>query len=166
MRIMAFSLIAALALSGCATAPTVVRDGNLAALRGRSLASLSGQSAPADATLAADIQANVLKSLAVEGADISGSKPPAFVLQVGVGVSAPAVGVSAVPGLPFKDTVWRSVPARLHFWNRRGATHTATAVVLEVSSGKPVAWAAVRAGSADAKVTADRLVKALAGQTP
>ncbi|WP_419254566.1 hypothetical protein ACN2C6_03765 [Caulobacter sp. ErkDOM-YI] len=163
MRILVFSLTGALALSGCATAPTVVRDGSLAALRGQSLAPLSSQSSPADGALAAAIQAGVLKRLVAVGADVSGSKPPAYLLQVGVGVSGPAVGVSGVAGPSFKDTVWRSAPTKRHFWNRRGPAHTATAVVLDVATGKPAAWATVRAGDADAEVTADRLVKVLMG---
>lgn len=167
MRILVFSLAAATALSGCATAPTVVRDGSLAALRGQSLAALNGQSAPpADAAQASEIQAGVLKRLAAAGADVSGGKPPAYLLQVGVGVSAPAVGVSGVAGPSFKETDWRSAPTRRHFWNRRGPAHTATAVVLDVSTGKPAAWATVRADGADAEVTADRLVKALAAPAP
>lgn len=166
MRILVFSLTGALALSGCATAPTVVRDGSLAALRGQSLAPLSGQSSPADGALAAAIQAGVLKRLVAVGADVSGGKPPAYLLQVGLGVSAPAVGVSGVAGPSFKDTAWRSAPTRRHFWNRGGQAHTATAVVLDVATGKPAAWATVRAGDADAEVTADRLVKALMAPAP
>jgi len=166
MRILVFSLAGALALSGCATAPTAVREGSLAALRGQSLAPLSGQSAPADAALANAIQAGVLKRLAASGADVSGGKPPAYLLQVGLGVSAPVVGVSGVAGASFKDTAWRSAPTKRHFWNRRGPAHTATAVVLDVATGKPAAWATVRADAADAEVTADRLVKALTTPTP
>jgi len=166
MRILLFSLAGALALSGCATAPTVTRNGDLAALRGQSLAPLSGQSAPADAVLAAAIQAGVLKRLAASGADVSGAKPPAYLLQVGVGVSEMAVGLSGAAGVSFKDTAWRSAPTKRHFWSRRGPAHTATAVVLDVSTGKPTAWATVRAGRADAEVTAERLVKALTTPAP
>jgi len=166
MRILLFSLAGALALSGCATAPTVTRNGDLAALRGQSLAPLSGQSAPADAVLASAIQAGVLKRLAAGGADVSGGKSPAYLLQVGVGVSAPVVGASGVAGASFKDTAWRSAPTRRHFWNRRGPAHTATAVVLDVSTGQPAAWATVRAERADAEVTAERLVKALTTPAP
>ncbi len=166
MRILVFSLTSALALSGCATAPTMVREGSLAALRGQSLATLSGQSASTDAALATAIQAGVLKRLAASGADVSGGRPPAYLLQVGVGVSAPVVGVSGVAGASFKDTAWRSAPTKRHFWNRRGPAHTATAVLLDVATGKPAAWATVRADAVDAEVTADRLVKALTTPAP
>lgn len=166
MRILVFSLGAALVLSGCATAPSIVCEGDLSALRGRSLASLEGQSAAADGALAAAIQTSVLKRLAANGADVSGGKPPAYLLQVGVGVSAPAVGVSGVAGPSFKETAWRSAPTKRHFWNRRGPAQTVTAVVLDVSTGKPAAWATVRADGADAETTADRLVRALAAPAP
>jgi hypothetical protein len=160
VRIMVIAL-AALTLGGCATAPTVAREGNLAVLRGQSLAPLSGASAPTDAALAAAIQAGVLKRLAANGADVSGARPAAYLLQVGVGVSASAVGVSNMAGPTIKETAWRSAPTRLYFWSRRGPAHSATAVVLDVATGKPVAWATVRDGRADADALAERLVQAL-----
>ena len=166
MRIVILGMAAALSLGGCATAPTVVREGNLAALRGQSLAPLNGQSAPAEAVLAAAVQAGVLKRLAANGADVSGGKPPAYLLQVGVGISPPVVGVSSVAGPSFKETDWRSAPTKRRLWNRRGPAYTVTAVVLDVSTGKPAAWATVRAGGADAEVVADRLVRALAAPAP
>lgn len=166
MRILVFSLATALLLGGCATAPTVISEGSLAALRGRSLAPLSGQSSPADAALAVAIQASLLKRLAANGADTSGGKPPAYLLQVGVGVSAPALGVSSVAGPSFTETTWRSAPSRRHFWSRRGPAQTATAVVLDVSTGKPAAWATVRVGGGDAELMADRLAQALSTPAP
>jgi len=166
MRILAFGLWAAVALSGCTTAPGIVREGDLSALKGQGLASLEGHSAGTDGALAAAIQAGVLKRLAANGAEVSGGKPPAYLLQVGVGVSAPAVGVSDVAGPSFKDTAWRSAPTKRHFWRRRGPAQTATAVVLDVTTGKPAAWATVRADGADAETTADRLVRALVAPAP
>jgi hypothetical protein len=69
VRNLVITLAATLAISGCATAPTVARDGDLAILKGKSLATLSGQSAPGDAALAKSIEAGVLKGLAANGAD-------------------------------------------------------------------------------------------------
>lgn len=162
MRILAITTAAVLTLGGCATAPSVVREGDLAGLRGKSLAPLSGQLAPDDAALARTIEAGVLKRLAAGGADISSGKPPAYLLQIGVGTSAPALGVSRLAGPSVKETAWRSAPTKRHFWRRSGPARTATAVILEVSTGKPAAWASVRVGRADAERMADQLALALA----
>lgn len=161
MRILVISLTTVLLMGGCASAPVMVHEGNLSALRGRALAPLSGASAPSDAALAAAIQTSLLTRLAADGVDVSGAKPAAYLLQVGVGVSAPAVGVSGVAGPSFKETAWRSAPVRRHFWSRRGPAQTATAVVLEVSTGKPVAWATVRGGRAEAETLAESLARSL-----
>ncbi len=163
MRNLVITLTATLAITGCATAPTVARDGNLAVLKGKSLATLSGSSAPSDAALAKSIEAGVLKGLAANGAEVSSGAPPAYLLQVGVGVSAPTVGISNVAGPSVKETAWRSAPTKRHFWQRRGQAHTATAVVLDVATGKPTAWASVRADRDDPELMAQRLVQALAG---
>lgn len=162
VRILAITMATALTLGGCATAPAVVREGDLAALRGKSLAPLSGQAAPTNAVLARAIEAGVLKRLGAGGADISGGKPPAYLLQVGVGTSAPALGVSKVAGPSVKETAWRSAPTKRHFWQRGGPAQTATAVILDVSTGKPAAWASVRVGRGDAEAMADQLALALA----
>jgi hypothetical protein len=163
VRNLVITLTATLAITGCATAPTVARDGDLAVLKGKSLATLNGSSAPSDAALAKSIEAGVLKGLAANGVDVSSGKPPAYLLQVGVGVSAPTVGISNVAGPSVKETAWRSAPTKRHFWQRRGQAHTATAVVLDVATGKPMAWASVRADRDDPELMAQRLVQALAG---
>jgi hypothetical protein len=163
VRNLVITLATTLAISGCATAPTVARDGNLAMLKGKSLAPLSSQSAPSDAALAKSIEAGVLKGLAANGADVSSGKPPAYLLQVGVGVSAPTVGISSAAGPSVKETAWRSAPTRRHLWRRPSQAHTATAVVLDVATGKPAAWASVRADRDDPELMAQRLVQALAG---
>lgn len=163
MRNLVITLTATLAITGCATAPTVARDGSLAVLKGKSLATLSGQSSPSDAALAKSIEVGVLTGLAANGADVSSGKPPAYLLQIGVGVSAPTVGISNVAGPSVKETAWRSAPTKRHFWQRRGQAHTATAVVLDVATGKPAAWASVRADRDDPELMAQRLVQALAG---
>lgn len=152
----------ALWLSACATAPVVVRDGDGSALKGKALAVLGGASAPTDTVLANSIEAGVLKRLGAGGADVSGVTPPAYLLQVGVGVSAPAVGVSTQAGPSIQETDWRSAPTRRHVWSRRTLPLTATAVVLDVATGKPAAWASVRADRADPDLLADHLARALA----
>jgi hypothetical protein len=163
LRNLVITLAATLAISGCATAPTVTHDGNLAVLKGKSLAALSGQSSPTDAALAKSIETGVLKRLAANGVDVAGGKPPAYLLQVGVGVSAPGVGISNVAGPSVKQTAWRSAPTKRHWWQRQGQAHTATAVVLDVATGKPAAWASVRADRGDPEQMAEQLAQALAG---
>lgn len=158
--------MAALALAGCASAPAVVREGGLATVRGRSLAPLVSPQAAADAALAGSVQAGVLKLLAAEGIDVAGREPPAYLLQVGIGHSAPAVGVSDLAGPSLKETAWRSAPSRPGFWRRRGLSQTATAVVIEVASGRPVAWASVRSDATSAAITAQRLARALTARVP
>ena len=149
-------------LSACATAPVVVREGDGSALKGKALAALSGTASPTDAALARSVEAGVLRRLGASGADVSGGTPPAYLLQVGVGVSAPAVGISAQPGASIQETDWRSAPTRRHVWSRRAPPLTATAVVLDVATGKPAAWASVRADRADPELLADHLARALA----
>lgn len=135
-------------------------------MRGRSLASLVGPSSAADAALAGSVQAGVLKRLAAEGIDVAGREPPAYLLQVGIGHSAPAVGISNLAGPSLKETAWRSAPSRPGFWRHRGVSQTATAVVIDVASGRPVAWATVRSDDTNADVTAERLARALTASAP
>lgn len=163
VRNLVITLTATLAISGCATAPTVARDGGIAVLKGKSVLALSDQLSATDPALVKSIEAGVLKGLAANGADVSSGKPPAYLLQIGVGVSAPTVGISNVAGPSVKDTAWRSAPTRRHWWQRRSQAHTATAVVLDVATGKPAAWASVRADRDDPELMAERLVQALSG---
>jgi hypothetical protein len=162
VRNLVITLATTLAISGCATAPTVARDGNLAMLKGKSLAPLSSQSAPGDAALAKSIEAGVLKGLAANGADVSSGKPPAYLLQVGVGVSAPTVGISNVRRtFGERDRLAQRADQASPSGSVRGQAHTATAVVLDVATGKPAAWASVRADRDDPELMAQRLVQAL-----
>ena len=110
MRNSILSLLAILALSGCASAPAVVREGGLSTVRGRSLAPLVSPTAAADAALAGPVQAGVLKLLAAEGIDVAGREPPAYLLQVGIGHSAPAVGLAQRALTPGYRATSRSQP--------------------------------------------------------
>lgn len=161
MRKLVIILTATLAIGGCATTPTVTRDGGVAMLKGKSLAALGDQLSATEPALVKAIESGVLQGLAAHGADVSGGKPPAYLLQIGVGVSDPKVGISNVAGASAKDTAWRSAPTKRHFWQRRGQAHTVTAVVLNVATGKPEAWATVRADRADPALMSARLVQAL-----
>lgn len=155
-------LIAALALmlAGCATAPRLANEGVLPVLAGRAVALQGGQAAPSgpDAALVKAIEAQVMTRLAAGGADASGARPPAYLVQVAVATADPAVGVAAFAG---PSPAWRSAPVRLRPWSRRGPSRTATLVVLDVATGKPAAWASVRGSRADPADLADRLMAAV-----
>ncbi|EJL30682.1 hypothetical protein PMI01_03074 [Caulobacter sp. AP07] len=165
MRIVMMASVAfsTLVLAGCATPPRVAHDGALPALAGQALAAPASPAAPTgtDVALAKAIEAQVMSRLVAGGADASGARPPAYLVQVAVGTSAPAVGVSAAAGPLAAQAPWRSAPTRLHPWSRRGPVRVATLVVLDVATGKPTGWATARSSSADATDLADRLVAAL-----
>jgi hypothetical protein len=152
-----------LVLAGCATPPRLARDGALPPLAGQALAAPASPAAPTgtDAALAKAIEAQVISRLAAGGADASGARAPAYLVQVAVGTSSPAVGVSAAAGPLAAQAPWRSVPTRLHPWSRRGPIRVATLVVLDVATGKPTGWATVRSSSVSAADLAERLVAAL-----
>jgi hypothetical protein len=163
VRILIAALALALTLAGCATAPRLAREGALPILAGQAVTLQSSQVASAgpDAALAKAISAQVMTRLAAAGADASGARPPAYLVQVAVASADPAVGVATAVGPQAAQTPWRSAPVRLRPWSRRGPSRTATLVVLDAATGKPAAWASVRTSSADATDLADRLLAAV-----
>ena len=156
-----------LVLAGCATPPRLAHDGALPLLAGQTLVAPASPATPTgtDAALAKAIEAQVMVRLAAGGADASGARAPAYLVQVAVGTSPPAVGVSAAAGPLAAQAPWRSAPTRLHPWSRRGPVRVATLAVVETASGKVVAWATVRSSSTDATDLANRLVAALSPPT-
>ena len=152
-----------LVLAGCATPPRLAHEGVLPALAGQTLSAPASQAAPTgtDAALAKAIEVQVMRRLVAGGADASGARMPAYLVQVAVGTSEPAVGVSSAAGPLAAQAPWRSAPTRLHPWSRRGPVRVATLVVLDVATGKPTGWATVRSSSIDATDLAERLVAAL-----
>jgi hypothetical protein len=155
--------LATLALAGCATPPRLAHEGSLPALGGKALVARASQATPAgaDAVLAKAIEAQVMSRLVASGADASGARAPTYLVQVAVGTSQPAVGVSTAVGPLAAQAPWRSAPTRLRPWSRRGPVRTVTLVVLDAVTGKPAAWATVRASGADATDLAERLVAVL-----
>jgi hypothetical protein len=158
VRILMVALV--LALAGCATAPRLAHEGLLPSLAGQAVVVQGGQAAPAgpNAALAKAIEARVLTRLAAGGADPSGARPPAYLVQVAVASAAPAVGVATAVG---PQPAWRSAPIRPRPWSRRGPVRTATLVVLDAATGRPAAWASVRTSGQDPANLADRLVAAM-----
>lgn len=155
-----------LVLAACATPPRLARDGVLPALAGQAMVAPASPATPTgtDAALAKAIEARVMSRLVAGGADGSGARAPAYLVQVAVGTSSPAVGISTAAGPLAAQAPWRSASSRLHPWSRRGPVRVATLAVVETASGKVVAWATVRASAADAADLADRLVAALSPQ--
>jgi len=163
MRMLSTALVAGLLLSACATPPQVARDGDLSVLRGQAVATEAGPVAPAgaDQVLAQAIRARVASRIGEVGAAPPGATPARYQLQVTVGTSPAGVGISTAAGPQVGVGPWRSAPTRLRPWSRRGPVRTAALAVLDLSSGKVVAWATVRTSRADPVDLADRLVAAL-----
>lgn len=163
MRILSTTLVAGLLLSACATPPQVARDGDLAVLRGQAAATETGSGAPSDVdqALVQVIQARVASRIGEVGAVAPGAMPARYRLQVTVGTSPAGVGISTAVGPQVGVAPWRSAPTRLRPWSRRGPVRTAALAVLDLSSGKVVAWATVRTSGDDPVDLADRLFAAL-----
>ena len=163
MRMVSTTLVAGLLLSACATPPQVAREGDLAVLRGQAVATEAGSAAPSDAdqALVQAIQARVASRINEIGAVAPGAMPARYRLQVTVGTSPAGVGISTAVGPQVGVAPWRSAPTRLRPWSRRGPVRTAALAVLDLSSGKVVAWATVRTSGDDPVELADRLLAAL-----
>lgn len=164
MRVVVMNLVAGLAagamLSACATRTQVAHEGDLSPLKGQPMLVETGSSetAGADAALAKAIETRVQDRAGAVGA---GAAAPRYRLQVAVATSPTQVGITTAVGPQVGVSPWRSGPDKLHFWTRRGPVRTATLAVLDLSTGKVTAWAAVRSSSSDAAVLADQLVAAL-----
>lgn len=162
MRVLVTTLMAGLLLAACATRPQVAHEGGLSPMLRQAVAIDSGSSSTdADARLAHAIQAGVHERVLALGAVEPGVLGPRYRLQVAVATSPGEVGVSTGVGPQVGIAPWRAAPVKRRFWNRRGPVRTATLSVLDLSSGKVVAWSSVRAASTDAEDLADRLVAAL-----
>ena len=163
MRALPATLVASLLLSACATRPQVAHEGDLTVLKGQAVAADGDAAAPtgADAILAKSIEARVISRMSETGTVQSGALPLRYRLQVAVGTSPAAVGISTAVGPQVAVAPWRSAPTKLRPWSRRGPVRTATLAVLDLSSGKVAAWATVRTSNDDPVDLADRLVAAL-----
>ena len=163
MRVLVTTLVAGLMLSACATRPQVAHEGALSPLTHQAVAVQTDPAAPTglDATLAQAVQARVYSRVLALGSVEPGPLGPRYRLRVAVATSPGEVGVSTGVGPQVGVAPWRGAPVKRHFWNRRGPVRTATLSVLDLASGRVVAWSTVRTQSADAVDVADRLVAAL-----
>lgn len=149
---------ALLALGGCA-APRAVGQGDVAGLKGASVAAYASQADGEDAVFAKAVQGEAIRRLgAAEGGD-----KPVYLVQVGVALAPQAVGVSSAAGT-LDAKAWRSQPPVQRPWTRRGEIRTVTLAVLDAATGKTVAWSSVRARKGEPAAVAELLVAAL--QTP
>jgi hypothetical protein len=160
MRVSEFVLAGAalLALSACA-APRAVGQGDVAGLEGAVVAAYASQADGEDAAFAKAVQGEAIRRLgAAEGAG-----KPAYLVQVGVALAPPAVGVSSAAGM-LDAKAWRSQAPARRPWSRKSAVRTVTLAVLDAATGKTVAWSSIRVRKGEPAAVADRLVAAL--QTP
>jgi transposase InsO family protein len=163
MRVLTTALVVSLALTACATRPQVAHEGALSSLTHQAVAIETGTAPPIgpDAILAKAIQTRVHGQVRAMGSVEPGALGPRYRLQVAVATSPGEVGISTGVGPQVGVAPWRGAPIKRHFWNRRGPVRTATLSVLDLSSGKVVAWSTVRTSSGDPADIADRLVAAL-----
>lgn len=147
---------ALLALSACA-APHAIGQGDAAGLRGASVAAYASQADGGDAAFAQAVQAQAITRL---GGRTAGARP-AYLVQVGVALAPPTVGVSSAAGA-LDAGAWRSrPPARRWPWSGSGPVRTVTLAVVDAHTGKTVAWASIRAPKGEPTAVADLLVAAL-----
>lgn len=152
-----FATVGALLLTlGACAAPRAVGQGDIAGLRGAAVAAYASQADSEDAAFAKAVQGEALTKLG--GGPVGGA--PAYLVQVGVGASAPTVGVSSAAGA-LDDKAWRSQPPPQRFWSRKSPVRVVTLAVLEAKTGKTVAWSSIRVRKTEPAVVADLLVAAL-----
>jgi transposase InsO family protein len=163
MRVLVTTLVAGLMLSACATRPQAAHEGSLVGLKEFVVlhAGDPASSAKADVVFFKAVQAQVDRRVSEAGGIGAGVLGARYHMQLAIGTSPAEVGISTAAGSQVGVAPWRSAPTKLHFWNRRGPVRTATLSVLDLSTGKVVAWSSVRTSNADAVDIADRLVAAL-----
>lgn len=173
VRTLVLAGTALLALSACAT-PRAVGQGDVAALKGATVVAYASQADGEDAAFAKAVQDQAISRLGAQtgGAKTGGAQTgpaqtaggkPAYLVQVGVAVAPPAVGVSSAAAT-LDTTAWRSQAEKRRwwrFWGRRGPARTVTLAVLDAGTGKTVAWSSIRVRKGEPAEVADLLVYAL-----
>ena len=152
---------AVLALTACAT-PRAVGQGDVSAVKGAAVAAFASQADGDDAAFAKAVQGQAISRL---GGVTGGS--PAYLVQVGVAVAPPAMGVSTAAGA-LDTTAWRSQAEKRRwwqFWGGKGPARTVTLAVIDAKTGKTTAWSSIRVRKGEAANVADLLVYALQAPT-
>jgi len=142
-------------LAACAS-PRAVGQGDVTGLKG-----LAPYASPADG--ADPVFAKAVQARAIEALGGRGDGKPSYLVQVGVAMAPPALGVSSAAGT-LDDKAWRSAAERPSWrrpWQGEEPTRVVTLAVVETSTGKTVAWSSIRVRKDEATVVADRLIAAL-----
>lgn len=155
-RTIAAATACLLTLGACA-APRAVGQGDVARVRGAAVAAYASQADGPDGAFAKAVQSQAISRL---GAGGGGGGKPAYLVQVGVAMAPPTVGVSSAAG-NLDDKAWRSQPPVQRPWSRKGPVRTVTLAVLDAGTGKTVAWSSIRIRKGEPAAVADLLVAAL-----
>jgi len=147
-----------LALGACA-APRAVGQGDVAGLKGATVAAYASQADGDDAVYAKAVQA---RAIARFGSQLAAK--PAYLVQVGVALAPPTVGVSSAAET-LEAKAWRSQPPAPRSWSgvfgRKGPVRIVTLAVLDARTGKTVAWSSIRVRNNEPAAVADLLVQTL-----
>lgn len=155
MRNLELAVACLLTLSACAT-PRAVGHGDVTGLKGAPLAAWTSPVDGQDAAFAKAVQTEALARLGGRAAP----DPPAYLVQVGVALAPPGVGVSSGAGT-LDAQGWRSRPPKSRPWNRKSPIRTVTLAVIDARDGKTVAWSSIRMRKGEPSAVADLLVAAL-----
>lgn len=149
---------ALLALGACAT-PRAVGQGDVSAVKGAAVAAYASQADGDDAAFAKAVQGQAISRLG----GVTGGQP-AYLVQVGVAVAPPAMGVSSAAGA-LDTTAWRSQAEKRRWWqfwgHRQRPARTVTLAVVDAKTGKTTAWSSIRVRKGEPADVADLLVYAL-----
>jgi len=147
-----------LALGACA-APRALGQGDVAGLKGATIAAYASQADGDDIAYAKAVQARAITRLESQLA-----AKPAYLVQVGVALAPPTVGVSSAAET-LEAKAWRSQPPAPRSWSGlfggKGPVRTVTLAVLDARTGKTVAWSSIRVRKGEPAAVADLLIQAL-----
>ncbi|MET3666889.1 hypothetical protein [Caulobacter sp. 1776] len=153
-RELGLAIAGLLMLSACA-GPHALGQGDVANLKGVVIAAYASQTDGEDAAFAKAVQAQAIDRLGSK----AGGKP-AYLVQVGVALAPPPVGVSTAAGT-LDVKAWRSQPPIPRPWSRKAPVRVVTLIVLDAGTGKTVAWSSLRMRKGEPAAVADLLVQAL-----
>jgi hypothetical protein len=152
-----------LALNACA-APRAAGQGDIADLKGATAAAYASRADGDDAAYAKAVQAQAIARL---GSQLAAK--PAYLVQVGVALAPPTVGVSTAAET-LEAKAWRSQPPAPRSWSGlfggKGPVRTVTLAVMDARTGKTVAWSSIRVRKGEPAAVADLLIQALQAPAP
>jgi hypothetical protein len=162
-RNLGLALAGLLALNACAS-PRAVGQGDVGGLKGAAIAGYASQADGDDAAYAKAVQAQAIARLGSQFA-----AKPAYLVQVGVALAPPNVGVSSAAET-LEAKAWRSQPPAPRSWSglfgRKDPVRIVTLAVLDARTGKTIAWSSIRMRKGEPTAVADLLVRALQAPAP